>query len=94
MADGRLHRFTASISDRPGGLAEFTKIIADAGASVKDITHDRAFSGPDAFAVNILTVVETRDEGHIYQLHDALREHEIPFVAHTGNENLRAGDEA
>jgi len=90
VADGRLHRFTASISDRPGGLAEFTKIIADAGASVKDITHDRAFSGPDAFAVNILTVVETRDEGHIYQLHEALREHGIPFLAHTGNENLRS----
>jgi threonine dehydratase len=92
VADGRLHRFTASISDRPGGLAEFTKIIADAGASIKDITHDRAFSGPDAFAVNILTVVETRDEGHIYQLHEALREHDIPFQAHTGNENLRSAE--
>jgi threonine dehydratase len=90
VADGRLHRFTASISDRPGGLAEFTKIIADTGASVKDITHDRAFSGPDTFAVNILAVVETRDEGHIYQLHGALREHGIPFQAHTGNENLRS----
>lgn len=91
VADGRLHRFTASISDRPGGLAEFTKIIADAGASIKDIAHDRAFSGPDAFAVNILAVVETRDEAHIYQLHDALRAHNIPFQAHTGSENLRVG---
>jgi threonine dehydratase len=66
-------------------LAEFTQIIAATGASIKDIAHDRAFSGPDAFAVNILAVVETRDEAHIQQIHEALHTHGIPFQAHTGN---------
>ena len=47
VADGRLSRFTVSISDRPGGLARLAEIIASTGASIKEIVHDRAFSGPD-----------------------------------------------
>ena len=46
VADGRLCRFTATISDRPGGLAKLAERIAAAGASIKEITHDRAFCGP------------------------------------------------
>jgi threonine dehydratase len=49
--DGRLCHFTAVISDRPGGLAEFAAVVASTGASVKDISHDRAFSGPDIASV-------------------------------------------
>lgn len=71
--DGRLTRFTAVISDRPGGLAELCRVIAGAGASIKDIAHDRAFSGPDVSAVHAVCTVETRDRGHIRGLHRALR---------------------
>ncbi len=78
--DGRLTRFTALISDRPGGLAELTRVIAACGASIKDITHDRAFSGPDVSAVNALCTVETRDHAHIRELHRALRKHGFPLV--------------
>jgi threonine ammonia-lyase medium form len=45
--DGRLTRFSVKISDRPGGLAELARVIAAAGASIQDVAHDRAFSGPD-----------------------------------------------
>jgi threonine dehydratase len=76
--DGRLTRFTALISDRPGGLAELTRVIAAAGASIKDIAHDRAFSGPDVSAVNAVCTVETRDHAHIRQLHRELRRHGFP----------------
>jgi len=76
--DGRLTRFTAVISDRPGGLAELTRVIAASGASIKDIEHDRAFSGPDVSAVNAVCTVETRDRAHIRELHRALRRHGFP----------------
>jgi threonine dehydratase len=33
VADGRLCRFAASMSDRPGSLSEFTAIVAESGAS-------------------------------------------------------------
>jgi threonine dehydratase len=78
--DGRLTRFTAVISDRPGGLAELTRVVAAGGASIKDIEHDRAFSGPDVSAVNAVCTVETRDHAHIRELHRALRKHGFPIL--------------
>ena len=74
VVDGRLCRFTATISDRPGGLARLAQQIAAAGASVKEITHDRAFCGPDVSAVSVLCTVETADHQHIAELYRQLRE--------------------
>lgn len=73
VADGRLCRFTAIVSDRPGGLARLSAVIAGAGASIRDIVHDRAFSGPDVSAVNAICTVETRDRAQVRELHRALR---------------------
>jgi threonine dehydratase len=78
--DGRMTRFTVVISDRPGGLAALSRVIAESGASFKDIEHDRAFSGPDISAVNAVCTVETRDRAHIRALHRALRQHGFPLV--------------
>jgi threonine dehydratase len=70
--DGRLCRFTATISDRPGGLARFAGLIAEEGASVIDITHDRAFSDEDINTVTVHCVVETRDAEHVMGLKERL----------------------
>jgi threonine dehydratase len=78
--DGRMTRFTVIISDRPGGLAALSRVIAESGASFKDIEHDRAFSGPDIHAVNAVCTVETRDRQHIRQLHRALRKNGFPVL--------------
>ena len=77
--DGRMTRFTVVISDRPGGLAALSRVIAEAGASFKDIEHDRAFSGPDISAVNAVCTVETRDHAHIRALHRTLRNQGFPL---------------
>jgi threonine dehydratase len=71
--DGRLTRFTVKISDRPGGLAELCRVIASCGASINQVAHDRAFSGPDVSATHVTCTVETRDRKHIGALHRALR---------------------
>jgi threonine dehydratase len=73
VADGRLTRFRVVISDRPGGLAALAKVIGESGASIKDIVHDRAFSGPDVSAVQCSCTVETRDAAHVKAVHAALR---------------------
>ena len=80
VTDGRLTRFTARISDRPGGLARLTRVIAESGASVNDIAHDRAFSGSDVSAVHVVCTVETRDRSHILALHRALKKNGFPLV--------------
>lgn len=81
VADGRLTRFTATISDRPGGLARLTQLIAAQGANVKDIVHDRAFAGPDVSGVRVVCVVETSDHAHIQRLLNHLREQDIKIIA-------------
>jgi threonine dehydratase len=66
--DGRLCRFSATISDRPGGLARFASLIAEEGASIVDVTHDRAFASDDITTVRVHCIVETRDPEHIAAL--------------------------
>jgi len=73
VADGRLGRFTAVISDRPGGLADLAAQIASTGVSVKQILHDRAFASPDVSAVNVLCTVETRNHQHLAELRALLK---------------------
>jgi threonine dehydratase len=77
VADGRLFRFIAIISDRPGGLAALTQVIASTGASVKEISHDRTFCEADVSAVQVSCVVETRDQSHIEELRKALAQQGI-----------------
>jgi threonine dehydratase len=77
VADGRLCRFTAVISDRPGGLAVLSKQIAATGASIKQIVHDRTFASADVSTVNVLCTVETRNQEHFSQLRAHLKAHGI-----------------
>jgi threonine dehydratase len=74
VADGRLSRFTAMISDRPGGLADLATQIASTGASIKQVVHDRAFAGSDVSAVHVLCTVETRNKEHLAELRAKLKE--------------------
>lgn len=67
-SDGRLCRFTANISDRPGGLARFATVLASEGASIVDIEHDRAFASDDISRVTVHCIVETRDHQHVQEL--------------------------
>lgn len=73
VADGRLSRFTAVISDRPGGLADLATQIAAAGGSIKQVVHERAFASSDISAVRVVCTVETRDRDHLADLRDQLR---------------------
>jgi threonine dehydratase len=77
VADGRLSRFTAVISDRPGGLADLTAQIAATGASIKQVVHDRAFASSDVSAVHVLCTVETRNRQHLTELRENLRAHGV-----------------
>jgi threonine dehydratase len=80
-ADGRLTRFTAYVSDRSGSLAGLLGIVAETGASIKEVFHDRNFGPADVARVAINCIVETRDFEHIRQLHEALRTAGVKFDA-------------
>ncbi|XP_045159723.2 L-threonine ammonia-lyase-like [Mercenaria mercenaria] len=71
--DGRLVRFVVTVSDRPGGIADLTKLMAGLGVSIKDIFHERAWIKSDIFSVQVKVVCETRDAEHSDELHQAIK---------------------
>ncbi len=73
-ADGRIYRFDVLLSDRPGGLAHLSAILAKSGANVTEIVHNRTFAGPDLSRVHVLCTVETRDRAHIAEIQEKLAE--------------------
>ncbi len=73
-ADGRLVRLDVAVSDRPGGIAELTKELADLGASVKDIFHERAWLQETVSSVYIRVILETMGPDHNKQILAAIRE--------------------
>ena len=79
-ADGRLCRMKCAISDRPGGLARLTALIAQTGASIREIDHDRNFASPDVASVVVNIVLEIRDRNHAEELKTHLAAHAIRVV--------------
>lgn len=51
--DGRLVKFSVTVSDRPGGIAELCRLMANLGVSIKDILHERAWLKSDIFSVEV-----------------------------------------
>ena len=51
--DGRLLKFSVTVSDRPGGIAELCRHMASIGISIKDIMHERAWIQSDIFSVEV-----------------------------------------
>ncbi|CAL7951034.1 unnamed protein product [Xylocopa violacea] len=71
-AEGRLLKFMVTVSDRPGGIAELCRKLANIGVSIKDIMHERAWIMSDIFSVEVKVVCETRDRDHAEQLKNML----------------------
>ncbi|MSR44874.1 MAG: pyridoxal-phosphate dependent enzyme [Phycisphaerales bacterium] len=82
--DGRLIQFLAVIRDRPGGLADLATGIASTGASIKQVSHERAFGEADVSKVQVLCQVEVRGLEHAEEVFQALRERDIEVVARGG----------
>lgn len=70
-AEGRLLRFSVTVSDRPGGISELCKVMASVGVSIKDIMHERAWIR-DIYSVEVKVVCETRDWEHSQELRAVL----------------------
>ena len=81
-ADGRIYRFDVLLTDRPGGLAHLSAVLAAAGANVTEIVHNRTFAGPDLSRVHVLCTVETRDRAHIAEIQQRLAENGVELYSH------------
>jgi len=70
---GRLARVKVSSRDVPGTLARITGIVAEAGANIDEVHHQRAFTLLAAQNVDIELVLQTRGRPHLAQVLQALR---------------------
>ena len=70
---GRLARVVVSVRDVPGALAKITATVAEAGANIDEVHHQRAFTMLSAQNVEIELVIQTRGRLHIEQVLLALR---------------------
>jgi len=69
---GRLARVRVSARDVPGSLAQITATVAEAGANVDEVHHQRAFTMLAAQNVDIELVLQTRGREHLASVLEAL----------------------
>ena len=74
VRSGRLARIRVSARDVPGVLAQITATVAAAGANIEEVHHQRAFTMLAAQNVEIDFVLQTRNQQHVEQVLQALRE--------------------
>ncbi|GAB1388337.1 MAG: threonine ammonia-lyase [Rubrivivax sp.] len=71
---GRLARIRVGARDLPGVLARISAIVAEAGANIDEVHHQRAFSSLAAQGVEIELVLQTRNPAHVAQVVERLRQ--------------------
>ena len=70
---GRLARIRVGARDTPGVLARITAVVAEAGANVDEVHHQRAFSTLAAQNVEVELVLQTRNPTHVAEVVTALQ---------------------
>ena len=73
VRSGRLTRIKVSARDTPGALARITATVADAGANIEEVHHQRAFTLLAAQNVEIELVLQTRGHKHVAQVLEQLQ---------------------
>lgn len=72
--DGRMVRIRTMMRDRPGELARICQHVAELGANILEVEHNRAFSNLEVGGVEIDLTLEARGHDHVNQLLKALRD--------------------
>ncbi len=71
--EGRLSEVEVDLPDRPGQLAKLTCVIAEAGANIIEVVHQRVFTDTPAKSAAARLVLETRDRVHLEETLARLR---------------------
>jgi len=73
VRSGRLARIQVSARDVPGVLAAITKAVADAGANIEEVHHQRAFTMLSAQNVEIELVHQARGKAQVQEVLECMR---------------------
>ncbi|GHF26974.1 threonine ammonia-lyase [Kordiimonas sediminis] len=72
--DGRLSRLRIQMLDQPGALAEVTAAVAQVGANVIELRHQREFGAVSLKMTEMELVIEAKDKDHANKLITALEQ--------------------
>ena len=72
VQDGRMIRLRIHLLDKPGALAELTRLIASHRANIVDTLHNRAYYGVNLGDTVIDITMETRGREQVLELLEAL----------------------
>lgn len=72
VKSGRLTRVTVVVPDVSGALARLTARLAELGANILEINHDRAFAGVELGETLVELVLETRGSEHARDVREKL----------------------
>ena len=70
---GRLARIRVGARDNPGVLARITGLVAEAGANIEEVHHQRAFTALSVQNVEVELVLQTRNRDHVADVVAQLR---------------------
>ena len=73
VRQGRLFSLRVKLPDRAGELARLTGLVAEAGANVNEMRHDRRFSAAALAEVWVELTLETRGPEHVTELLATIR---------------------
>lgn len=72
ITSGRTYALNIELLDKPGQLKDVSKIIADLGANVVSVLHERTSECSDINGCYLRLVLETRNYDHIAEIRQAL----------------------
>ncbi|WP_417456892.1 threonine ammonia-lyase [Kordiimonas sp.] len=72
--DGRLARLRITMMDQPGALALVTEVVAQIGANIIEMRHQREFGALSLKQTEMELVIEAKDRDHAQALVDALED--------------------
>lgn len=73
VRSGRLARVRVGLDDRPGTLAALLRVVADAGANLLEVSHQRVFADVPIREADVDLVIESQDAQHRDGVIDALQ---------------------
>ncbi len=80
LMTGRQQTVCIELQDKPGQLLAVSKIIADLGANVISIHHERASEGSDVTGCYLRIVLETKNYEHVREITNALKDADFKLV--------------
>ncbi len=80
LKSGRQTSILLDLLDRPGQLKDVTRVIADHGANVVSVQHERNVGTTNVNGCYLRVVLETRNYEHVFEIIEALKKESFKIV--------------